>query len=217
MRVELFAKDAASVASAARQMFDVGATNINIPNKGRDLTPSAMVRAVRAVLTDEEMARTCCHYSLKFCQGGRGRDGQAQTLARLEAFLQEAAQLGIRETLLVSGSGKRAFDSVACLRALKMPQGAAPAVSIGVAFNPYFPERPDRMRERARLRQKLGTGKVSAVWLQLGSDPGLLEEALVFLAELKRAQPDRLAGRLRVYGSVFLPSRRLLAQMKFRP
>ena len=212
MRAEVFAKDTQSLVAASRLLLSVGARGINVPNKATvaqnpELAPAAALHSLAAALAKTEMEGICPHYSLKFNNDARD---PASTLRRFEAFCEEAASLHVREILLVSGSGSRSFDSLACLKALTLPAERRPA--IGVAFNPFFPDRAARMRERARLRQKLNTGAVSAIWLQIGSDVLLLREALAFLAELQGVHPA-----LRLYGSVFLPSRKLLAQLKFRP
>jgi hypothetical protein len=116
---------------------------------------------------------------------------------------------------------------------------------LAVAFNPYFPDAARREEERLRLRQKLvaGRGLVAAVYLQAGSDLEQLEQGLQYLQQLlaeleaparQPAEPPAAkrqrrqqavppgsgpgqAQRLQVYGSVLLPSRKLLAQMRFRP
>ena len=62
--------------------------------------------------------------------------------------------------MLVSGSQPKKLDSVACLRRIAA-QRFAPAfkaMGFGVAFNPYFPDKSERQRERTRLKQKLASG-----------------------------------------------------------
>jgi hypothetical protein len=208
MRAELFVKDATSLLSQSRLLYGFGATGINLPNKARMDAPLASLQALASgVLTPSQLSEVCPHYSIKF---NSERAAEA-SLARFESFCESSAALGIRRLLLVSGSGSRTFDTIACLRAMRLPAAHCPG--IGVAFNPFFPERTDRERERARLRLKLGTGRVSSVWLQLGSDVALLEEGLSFLRTL--ALERQLS--IELFGSVFLPSKRLLAQMRFRP
>ena len=56
--------------------------------------------------------------------------------------------------------------------------------------------------------------------MQIGSDLELLADGLRFLGSLeaeRRAAGRGAAAPLRLYGSVFVPSRQLLARMKFRP
>ena len=208
MRAELFVKDATSLLSQSRLLYSFGATGINLPNKARMDAPLASLQALASgVLTPSQLSEVCPHYSIKF---NSERAAEA-SLARFESFCESSAALGIRRLLLVSGSGSRTFDTIACLRAMRLPAAQCPG--IGVAFNPFFPDRTDRERERARLRLKLGTGRVSSVWLQLGSDVALLEEGLSYLRTL--ALERQLS--IELFGSVFLPSKRLLAQMRFRP
>jgi hypothetical protein len=98
-----------------------------------------------------------------------------------------------------------------------------------------------------RLRSKLNSGLVVSVWLQFGSDVEALRSGLKFLQnEITRRcsahlvcfstppflesltspcvclpcddrRQRRRPTQMRVYGSVFLPSRQFLARMKFRP
>lgn len=214
MRAELFVKDTSSLVTSSRFLFSAGAHGLNLPNKASassapELAPTAALRTLAQALTPAQLEMVCPHYSLKFNSAGAN---SAATLKTFEDFCQEAARLRVRQCLLVSGSGSRKFDTVECLKSLRLPPESRP--EIGFAFNPFFPDHASRQRERARLRQKLGTGAVSSVWLQIGTDASLLSEALDFLQALKQ---ERQLPDLRLYGSVFLPSKRLLAQMKFRP
>jgi hypothetical protein len=207
MRAELFVKDAASLLSSARLLFHVGATGINLPNKAKTDLPVAALQTLAGALAPSQMAEVCPHYSLKF-NAERSAD---VALSRFETFCEHVQRLGVRRVLLVSGSGSRKFDTVACLTAMTLPSERCPR--IGVAFNPYLPTCDGREKERERLRQKLATGRVSSVWLQIGSDQGLLAEGLSFL----RSIASERGQELELHGSVFLPSKLLLAQMKFRP
>jgi hypothetical protein len=208
MRLELFAKDTPSLVASARALVGYnGVRGINIPHKTKEFSPIAALQALQSELPERALQASVPHYSLKFAYGG----SPEIALRQFQEFCEAASALPTppREVLLVSGSGKRHLDSVKCLRSLP----SKPPIGVGVAFNPFLPERADRERERARLRLKLGTGKVSAVWLQLGSDLNLLEDGLRFVRQvLLPSHPE-----LRVYGSVFIPSRQLLAQMRFRP
>ena len=192
MRVELFAKDAASLVAHARQLVGFGATGINVPQKSKAEPPLVALKALKTALPPASFCSVVPHYSLKFSGAGSA----AKSLQQFQNFCEEAHELQVRELLLVSGSGTRAFDTLACLRSLRLPADRAP--EIGVAFNPYFPDDALRERERARLRDKVHTGRVSAVWLQIGSDIEQLREGLRFVASLSSS----IERPLRVYGSV---------------
>ena len=192
MRFELFAKDNPSLVCAARQLCGFGAKGLNIPHKTKETTPLAMLQALQGALPAEALRECVPHYSLKYAYGGGG-DG---AMRQFNDFIDAASNLPVppRQLLLVSGSGKRQFDSVQCLRALP----SQPAIEVGVAFNPFIPERAEREKERARLRLKLGTGRVSAVWLQLGSDTALLADGLRFLRGLESERASTPRGPLRL-------------------
>ena len=51
---------------------------------------------------------------------------------------------------------------------------------------------------------KLSSGLVDSIWLQIGSDLEALRAGLEFLRDA--------AGDIRIYGSVFVPSRQLLSR-----
>jgi hypothetical protein len=111
-----------------------------------------------------------------------------------------------------------------------------------VAFNPYLPDPQQHAAELARLEPKLATGRVAGVYLQMGTDLTRLTSGLQHLHHLLEQQQQQRpqqhsssqeaqqlgkaaeqqqqpAGQTLcvVYGSVFLPTPRLLAQMRFRP
>eukprot|EP01079_Euglenida_sp_SAG-EU17-18_P012089 gene12089-2204_t len=213
-RAELFCKDAQSLIATAQAMYAYGARGVNLPNKSPfnkdvDLAPTPALRTLAGALTADQLARYVPHYSLKFNSSGRDH---AATKKRFESFLQEAAKHGVRDCLLISGSGSREFDTIACLRDLTVPPDQRP--SIGVAFNPYLPQEVDRERERSRLRDKVRTGRVGSVWIQIGSDTSLLQEGMAFIKDSCHPEGNK---SIQLYGSVFMPSKKLVAQMKFRP
>jgi len=84
-------------------------------------------------------------------------------------------------------------------------------MKISVAFNPYYSTDAEKTVERERLVEKLNTGYISIVYLQFGSDVAMLRDSMSFLNEVV----DR--SKVQIFGSVFLPSKQLIARMKFRP
>ena len=131
----------------------------------------------------------------------RGRPALAE---RLEALAARSQASGVAlSTLVVSGSGTRkkghaASDLAGALR--------APPSPAGVAFNPY---EDDMEKERAALAAKLKGGGVSSAWLQFGVRLDDLDRELAWL---RGAFPA-----VELVGSVFLPTKKLIAQQKFRP
>lgn len=142
--------------------------------------------------------------------------------------------------LIISGGGpKKKVNTVSLLEAIRR-SALPPPLPIYVAFNPYLPFPEDLETEKQRLVAKLSSGLVSGVYLQMGTDLARLRAGLECLREAARAagfvggiggegaaaaagtvlgakRPRSSEERLPVFGSIFLPTPQLLAQMKFRP
>ena len=190
---------------------------------------------VRDESCEEEDYRTpryaqdvCVHYSLKYQARGRGRGKGIveEPAAALDRFCRTLSktQTAAKRVLLVTGSQPRAQDAAAVLESMGSSPAtrkhAPPSVAIHVAFNPYHPTADMRASELDRLRRKLRSGLVRGVWLQIGSDVSLLVaglEALRALMNEGRAAGWGIADDVELYGGVFLPSKLLIAQQKFRP
>lgn len=202
-RLELFFKSAEELKSKAlpflkEQQF----SRVNITNKTKD---DNLLQSTAMIAQAIPHANVCVHYSLKWNYNG----GQDQAFQHLQEFLQALGQQKcMTSVLLVSGGGKKKrLDTVQALKRFK----GEPPVPIHVAFNPYFPGAADVKLERDRMEEKLASGWVSGIWLQTGSDLAKLESGLKFLK-------GQTASRdLTIYGSIFLPNKQLLAQMKYRP
>ena len=105
MRVELFAKDAASMASSARLLVGgLGATGLNVPQKSKAEQPLVALKALQAVLPARSFREVVPHYSMKFCYAG----SPSKTLQQFEDFCLAARSMDVRQCLIVSGSGSRA-------------------------------------------------------------------------------------------------------------
>eukprot|EP00965_Chrysotila_dentata_P187228 6171998-Pleurochrysis_carterae.AAC.1 len=167
MRLEAMGRDGGALVKAAQAAvkltLHMGGTGVNIPNKGKKDSPMRMLHELASALPADSLRLLCMHYSMKHNYAG----SSAKTKAAFENFCDEARRRNVGQILLVSGAGPRPFDSVACLQQLSLPQENCP--EIGVAFNPYIPDRAAREKERARLRLKVNTGRVSCIWLQLGT------------------------------------------------
>ncbi|GAX85853.1 hypothetical protein CEUSTIGMA_g13268.t1 [Chlamydomonas eustigma] len=92
-----------------------------------------------------------------------------------------------------------------------------PFVPILVAFNPYLPDPEDLQKEYNRLKQKLNSGVPTGIYLQCGTDIAALEKGLQHIREALTGSSSASPTSLPVIGSVLVPTKRLLAQMKFRP
>ena len=96
------------------------------------------------------------------------------------------------------------FTGLACLQCLSLAkQWPEKAVEkLFVAYNPYLPDAPALEEERQRLSQKLASGMVAGIYLQMGTDLERLQAGLQYLHGLTGAEG------LQLYGSVFLPTKK---------
>lgn len=222
MRIELFFKSAGQLTSLlqfyAQRQSALPASPVlpfhqhsvfqafNIPNKVRNEDIIPFTTPILDVFPGSDV---CLHYSLKNHPCKRMDDASQQFIT----FMQEAKDAGAKEILLVSGSGaKRAINAVTLLQylarySIPLPEG----VRIAVAFNPYYTTETEKQAEIKRLLEKLESKLVQVIYLQFGTNVEMLRESLQFLNE----HVDR--KQVVILGSTFLPSKQLIARMKFRP
>lgn len=88
-----------------------------------------------------------------------------------------------------------------------------------MAFNPYEASPSEEEEEQCRLQAKLAAVNASpllniaGIYLQAGDNIDKLHSGLQFIQDtIIPKYPD-----MKLYGSVFIPTRKFLAQMKFRP
>ena len=211
-RIELFFKSDTELRERVRLLSAEGFAAFSLVNKNND---DRMLEWLDACLAEAPDASVCVHYSLKYNKNKAGADASFGLFsAHLKAL--DTRGYGKRaEVLLISGSGpKTPLDTVACLEKLARERSAEEGLTkVGVAFNPYYEDKTQAELERSRLRKKLATRQVHTVWLQFGSDTALLERSLQWLtSELEEEVRPR-----RVVGSLFLPTKQLIAQQRFRP
>lgn len=209
-RVELFFKNPEELESRVDFLRSHGISSCNLVNKDkRDDMPGW----VDAIKTTYPEADVCAHYSLKYNKVPRkGIEEQKELLL---GFLETSSA---NEILLISGSGKKkTWNTVEALKVIRDAttiKGVVASSShprIAVAYNPYFPSPSDQKEENRRLVEKLSTGLVSKIYLQFCTDIERLFEGLEFL----RAHTKN--GSVPIAGSLFLPTKQLIAQQKFRP
>ncbi len=131
-------------------------------------------------------------------------------------FLDKCILFKNIEILLVSGSNKKnGFDVIQVLNQLN--SDINPNIKFGVAFNPYFSLKEDIEKERQRILDKLSSGLINSIWFQLGSDIKLLEKSFLFLKEHCENHFIKNHREIKLYGSLFIPSKQSLARFRFRP
>ena len=219
-RIELFFKSESELRERLRFLRAEGFAAFSLVNKNEN---DRMLEWLDISLAEVPDASVCCHYSLRYNKDKAGADA---TFQRFAAHLNTLRQRGVgqrAEVLLISGSGpKIPLDAVACLDKLASQRegesgdSLAGCSKIGVAFNPFFENHHEMETERSRLKKKLASRQVSSIWLQFGSNTHLLRRSLEWLTqELELKGPS--SETLRIVGSLFLPTKQLIAQQRFRP
>lgn len=243
MRVELFFHNAAEGRGILNICKREGVQKVNIPNKvsGEDV----LAYITQLELTNSNEFEVIPHYSLlNQDQSLPKGSSQYQSYLKFEEYVRQCSSLGVKEVLLITGSKarvkKKSVDTLQCLRIAAGLDGTLTSgstknrfrslnVGVGVAYNPYFPDETAQAEEDKRLADKLSTGLVTSVWLQFGSDVIALERSLKRFKEKyqnsmetsnsdkSNSEEAKLGGGAKLIGSIMVPSKQLLARMKFRP
>ena len=97
------------------------------------------------------------------------------------------------------------LTGLACLQCLSLAKQwpEKTVEKLFVAYNPYLPDATALEEERQRLSQKLASGMVAGIYLQMGTDLERLQAGLQYIHGLTGA-----AEGLQLYGSVFLPTKK---------
>jgi len=194
-RIELFFKDPKELKERLHFLHSHGFSAYNLVNKNKKDTVEEWVKCIHREIPD---AHICAHYSLKYNKVARR--GVDEHEAKLQDFVSKTQA---QEILMISGSGKdTAWNTVIALDVCQRFD-----TKISVAYNPYFPDLTDQELEDQRLSQKISVGGVTKVYLQFGTN----------LDRLKSALEELRNRNVTVAGSLFLPTKQLIAQQKFRP
>lgn len=210
-RIELFFKSPSELKDRVRFLRSSGVSSLNLVNKDKNDDINTWIDSIRDVYPE---AHISAHYSLKYNKVPR-KGIEKHT----ELFIEYIKQSTADEILLISGSGdKKAWNTVEALKSLSNATNRGTTAimdktfnsKIAVAYNPYFPSQRDREEENRRLLEKLATGCVSKIYLQFGTDMDCLRKGIEFIQ--KHCKSD-----VAIAGSLFLPTKKLIAQQKFRP
>ena len=184
---------------------------INIPCKG-NIKKDFLLEVVKYLGENHRNLKIVYHYSL-FHQFIRNNNVSFDYFIK---FIELINNYGNNEILLVSGSKKRKdFDVLNFLEILKKEEKSK--FSIGVAFNPYFPSNDLLRFEHQRLLDKIKTGLISSIWLQNGSSFDCLVKGYKFITNNFLSVKSANNLNLKIYGSLFIPSKQFLNQFSFRP
>ncbi|MDC3134940.1 hypothetical protein OA511_03060 [Prochlorococcus sp. AH-716-J09] len=179
--------------------------NINIPCKGlikKDLFNST----IKYISKNYNEFNVTYHYSL-YHQYSKNKEKSYQDFLE---FVKSSQTNKNFEILLVSGSiKKKNFDSVDVLAYLKKEKNLK--VKLGIAYNPYLKKYYNVCSERERFERKISTGLINSIWFQYGTDIKVLQNELIYIKKIAKDQ------KLKLFGSLFIPSKQFIARFRFRP
>ena len=179
--------------------------DINIPCKGV-IKKELFNSTINYISKNFQEFNITYHYSL-YHQYSQNKEKSYQEFLN---FIRNSQSNSSYEILLVSGSNKKKnFESINVLSSIKEEKNLK--VKLGVAYNPYLKKYYRVPTERERFERKISSGLINSIWLQFGTDINILENELNYL---KKAAIDE---KLKLYGSLLIPSKQFISRFKFRP
>tara|TARA_Y100001968_G_scaffold226748_1_gene209512 strand:+ start:837 stop:1682 length:846 start_codon:yes stop_codon:yes gene_type:complete len=188
---------------------------INIPCKN-NIKKDFLLNSIRISREEFPNIDVIPHFSILH----EFKKSRLNTLNSFIEFLKAVKELGCNEVLLVSGSQKRStLDATSALFFLK-DNNLFPSndLSIGVAFNPYLPSFLFD-EELIKLEKKIKSRLVTSIWIQFGTDCGLLEKRMENLKKILILDENDNYNRknIMLFGSILIPSKQFLARFNYRP
>jgi len=211
-RVEISFKDFDQLIKKLDFCLNKKIYKINIPCKG-NIKKDFLLEVVKFIGVKYKNFDVIYHYSL-YHQYQNNKNLSYQNFLNFLEVNQTYNKSN--EILLVSGSKKRnEFEVLNILEKLK--SDLSKNIKFGVAFNPYFFKETDCKIERRRLIDKLKFYFVQSIWLQFGSEINHLSREINFLNQMILNSQKFIDNEIKIYGSLFIPSKQFLARFKFRP
>ena len=179
--------------------------NINIPCKGlikKDLFNST----INYISKNFHEFNVTFHYSL-YHQYSKNKNKSYQDFLE---FMKNSHTNRNYEILLISGTKKKKnFDSIDALAYLQKEINLK--VKLGIAYNPYLKKYYKIYSERERFERKISTGLINSIWFQYGTDINVLQNEVTYLKKVAKDE------KIKLFGSLFIPSKQFIARFKFRP
>ena len=179
--------------------------NINIPCKG-PIKKDLFNLTINYISKNFQEFNVTYHYSL-FHQYSKNKE---ESYKNFLEFLKNSYSNKNYEILLVSGSNKKKnFDAINVLSNIKKEKIFK--VKLGTAFNPYLKKYYKVTSERERFERKISSGLINSVWFQYGTDIKELHNELAYINNTAKNE------KLKLFGSLLIPSKQFTARFKFRP
>ncbi len=179
--------------------------NINIPCKG-PIKKTLFTSTINYISMNFKEFKVTYHYSL-YHQYSKNKEKSYDDFL---GFLKNSNSNRNYEILLVSGSSKKKnFDSINVLSNIKKEKNLK--VKLGIPYNPYLKKYYKESSERERFERKLSSGLINSIWFQYGTDIKVLQNEFSYLKKLAKYY------KIKLFGSLLIPSNQFIARFKFRP
>ena len=179
--------------------------NINIPCKDY-LKKTLYNQSFEYLKKNHQEFNVVFHYSL-YHQYSKNIENSYNEFLK---FYHNCCSYNNLDILLVSGSVKKKnYDVIYVLNHLKNEKNLKN--KLGISYNPYLNKYFNFSLERDRYKKKLSTGLINSIWIQFGTDIKLLEREVNFIQKYDNNK------KLKLYGSLLIPSKQFIARFKFRP
>ena len=181
--------------------------NINIPCKGT-IKKELFNAVINFITKNFHEFNVTYHYSLYH----QYSNNKIKSYRDFLDFIKNSQSNRNYDILLVSGSNKKKnFDTIEVLGYLEKEKEKDYKVKLGIAYNPYLKKYYNISSERERFERKFSTGLVNSIWFQYGTDIKVLHNELTYIANVAKNE------NLKLFGSLFIPSKQFIARFKFRP
>ena len=211
LRLEISFKDIPDLKKRLDFCIKNNFRKINIPCKGF-IKKDFLKEVVDFIGINYKNIDVIYHYSLHH----QYTKNKIVSYENLLKFIEKSNKYNNNELLLISGSKKReGFESSNVIHKLK--NDLTTKSNFGVAFNPYFYDKNKMNKERDKLLEKLDSGLINSIWLQFGSNMNSLIKETDYLKTNILNYSNEYDRKIKIYGSIFIPSKKFLAQFKFRP
>tara|TARA_B100000161_G_C33529563_1_gene405296 strand:+ start:551 stop:1348 length:798 start_codon:yes stop_codon:yes gene_type:complete len=179
--------------------------NINIPCKGL-IKGDFLNQTIEYISKNHKEFNVTYHYSL-YHQYSKNKEKSYHDFLD---FLRNSSEKRNYEILLVSGSNKKKnFDVINVLSDIKKDQKFK--VKLGIAYNPYLKKYYGVSSERERFEKKISSGSINSIWFQYGTDIEVLQNELSYIEKSVKDE------KIKLFGSLLIPSKQFMARFKFRP
>jgi hypothetical protein len=201
MLIEITIQNLIGIEKTIELIKQTGATEVSLTDKNGMPDNLLAAKLIKDAIPD---LRLSAYYSLK----NHTSKKIEEKYEHFKDYLARAANAGIASLLLISGNPRPKFDTLQALNFIKENELKPDGVRLAVAYNPFYSEY-DLTTENDRLFQKIATGIVDDVYLQIGTDTNDLKKGVEYIR--------KLLPNAEIEGSLIVATTFIMSRFKFRP